>query len=214
MKPSQGTLSPTWCLRGFSQLRVVVLRTQEKPRLLSSLTEGGGNGSIFTKLPTQSRLSHPSMGCSGELPVPGGTQAGTNERWMASRPWWPFKESHPPPHTHTWLPGNPDPAQFRPLPLLQITLRLLDSAFEASGLNHPMFSSASHLVWELHKGRSRMLVFLSFLGPIREGRSRSLSKSHGPGLCPGTLHTLLRSSLHSKPRRQMILLASLCRSTS
>ncbi|KAF5915386.1 hypothetical protein HPG69_012139 [Diceros bicornis minor] len=41
----------------------------------------------------------------------------------------------------------------------QTKLRPPDSAFEASGPNHPVFSSASHLVWELHKAPPSPLLF-------------------------------------------------------
>lgn len=132
---------------------MVVLRTQEKTRLLSSLTEGGGNGSIFTKLPTQSRLSHPSMGCSGELPVPGGAQAGTNQCWMASWPWWPFKESHPP-HTHG----------------CQATLTLLSSDLS------PSFRSRSDS-WTRPSRPLDSIILCSHLPPIWSGSSTRV----GPG---------------------------------
>lgn len=84
----------------------------------------------------------------------------------------------------TWL-SKSYPTQFLPPLLLQIKFRLLDLAFEASGLNilHPLLPP----IWSGCSTRLDPGHYYSpaLWGPPGQG-SYLLSKDHVPGLKPGT----------------------------
>lgn len=165
VKPSQGTLSLTWCLKGFSHLGTVVLRTQDKTRLLSSLTDACSDGSTSTKIPTQSRRSCPLPGCPGELPVPGDVGVGTSQHRMDSWPWWPFKESHPPHGSQATLT------------LRSSNLSPPSDQAQTPGLSLWTQSSSCLISGDAGGGGgSWTFLFISSLGPTRKGRSYVLSK--------------------------------------